>query len=241
MLICRLSVLHPIGSRSPRLSASYVLSMLVFVVIFSNPSLGQSALPVSPTDQAGDGMPRSANAKPDQGETSIVPLTRQATESSLEISPADRRVVSDIQAIRAMLGGGLESEFQEIDQALRRYPTSPTRSVSDSQANDRSGKQGAPVDHDAIKKDSFSQQLGEMIRARSQLSPASEKAVSPLMQQSEKSRQPVSVQGDACSALRQSARQLELVAAALEQVQAYENADTVRREAAKLWEKARQK
>ena len=140
-----------------------------------------------------------------------------------------------------MLGGGLEREFEEINQALRLHPASMGSTASQSResqaspANDLSGE-AAQEDRGATEGDWFSRELGQMVRERSQLLPSSR---DPRLQQPEKSLRPLPSQGDTRTALRQCARELELVAGELEKIEAYENADTVRREAAQLWEKAR--
>jgi hypothetical protein len=181
-----------------------LLVLTVSTSVFNDPSLGQTAVPTpSPTNE---------------------PLTRQATESSTEITPADRRIMSDIQEIRAMLGGGLEREFEEINQVLRQPPASMAPSTHPSQNNSSAGKA-------TIEGDWFSRELGQMVRERS--------SRDPRLHQPERSIQPITRQGDKRTAMRQCARELELVAGTLEQIEAYENADAVRREAVQLWEKAR--
>lgn len=196
------------------------------------------------TDQISGAVNENVNGPQNSSPSSSLitePLTRQARESSTEITPADRRIMSDIQEIRAMLGGGLEREFEEINQVLQQHPASVV-----SPANDRPGTAVVQEDRAAAQGDSFSRELGQMIRARSQLLPPNQ--VAPKPQQRRGSRQSflrgesrsAALPGDdPRSALRQCARELELVAGALEQIEAYENADSVRREAAQLWEKAR--
>jgi len=142
-----------------------------------------------------------------------------------------------------MLGGGLEREFEEINKALEQHPASMVSPATPSQANQTNDRTHVEVDQQdqgATKGDWFSRELGQMVRARSQLLPSSDQVDRGLRQQ-EKSLQPVGQQDDPRSALRQCARELEQVASTLEQIEAYENADTVRREAAQLWEKARLK
>ncbi len=160
-----------------------------------------------------------------------------------------------------MLGGGLKSEFEEIDKALQQYRASAgSRATAtlpfdfDRVRGSESRRRGGPDNRSPIpagslnandrsgqghERDWFSRELGEMVRSRSQSLAASDQDDSELIRQQEKSRQPVVGQGDTRGALRQCAQQLEAVAASLEQVEAYENADSVRREAAQLWEKAR--
>ena len=144
-----------------------------------------------------------------------------------------------------MLGGGLEREFEEINQALRQHPASMVSPAS----HEQDDKEAAQEDRGGTEQDWFSRELGQMVRARSQLLPTPDQSESTLQQQA-KSHQPFPPQpdrrdtplgDDPRSALRQCARELELVAGALEQIEAYENADSVRREAAQLWEKARNK
>ena len=246
----RCSTLHPSRLRTQRLRVSCFFSLMVSIVVFSQASLGQNPLPIAPADQVGpDVSPTSETAKPNSGPASVEPLTRQATESSPEIAPADRRIMSDIQEIRAMLGGGLQREFEEINQALRQHPASWVSPASQSQANGQDDKQVAQEDRGAIEGDWFSRELGQMVRARSQLLPPPDQ-VDSAQQQQGKSHQPFPrhadrrdalLSDDPRSALRQCARELELVAGTLEQIEAYENADTVRREATQLWEKARNK
>jgi hypothetical protein len=192
-----------------------LLVLTVSTSVFNDPSLGQTAVPTpSPTNE---------------------PLTRQATESSTEITPADRRVMSDIQEIRAMLGGGLEREFEEINQVLRQPPASMAPSTHPSQDNSSAGK--AAIEGRATTEgDWFSRELGQMVRERAKALPSSR---DPRLHQPERSIQPITRQGDKRTAMRQCARELELVAGTLEQIEAYENADAVRREAVQLWEKAR--
>ena len=144
-----------------------------------------------------------------------------------------------------MLGGGLAREFEEINQALQQHPASMVSPAS----HDQDDKMVAQEERGGTEDDWFSRELGQMVRARSQLLPTDDQSESTL-QQREKSRQPFPPQSDrrdtsrgddSRSALRQCARELERVAGALEQIEAYQNADTVRREAAQLWEKARNK
>jgi len=201
------------------------LLLTLAIGIFSDSSLGQNPAPIpSPATE---------------------PLTRQVTESSTEIAPADRRIMSDIQEIRAMLGGGLEREFEEINQVLRQNPASTDSPAGQSPASqapkaiDRFSAEAAQEDRGAPQGDWFSRELGQMVQARSQLSPAATRADPRLQPYREKSLQPINRDGDTRSVLRQCARQLERVAGELEQIEAYDNADAVRREANQLWEKAR--
>lgn len=273
---CRYSASHPL--RLQRLRVSCFFSLMVSVVIFSSACLGQTPEPIpSPATELQSAEPQSAgpkradqipavnenvaghNALPSPGKAkfsseraSVEPLTRQAAESSTEIAPADRRIMSDIQEIRAMLGGGLEREFEEINQVLRQHPASmvsPASPAATSQENHQAGGGGAQEDRGATESDWFSRELGQMVRARSQLLPPPDQ-VDSAQQQQGKSHQPFPrhadrrdalLSDDPRSALRQCARELELVAGTLEQIEAYENADTVRREATQLWEKARNK
>ena len=142
-----------------------------------------------------------------------------------------------------MFGGGLEREFEEINRVLEQNPASMVSPVS----HDQDGGEVVQEDRGANAGDWFSRELGQMIRARSQLLPSPDQSESTLQQPEKlrqhfprpKDRRDTPLGDDSRSALRQCARELELVAGALEQIEAYENADTVRREAAQLWEKAR--
>lgn len=241
----RCSALHLLRLPTQLLRVGCFLCLMVSTVIVSQSSPGQEPTPVAPADQPSNESSSSVKAKISSGQPSIEPLTRQPTESSLEIAPADQRIMSDIQEIRAMLGGGLKREFEEINQTLRQYPGATASPAGPSQANARSGGSAAP-DSGEPNSDGFSRELGQMIRARSQWLPSADQ-VDPSMRQRGKSRQSLSRYEDRrvqlghepLSALRHCARELERVAGALEQIEAYENADTVRREAVKLWEKAR--
>jgi hypothetical protein len=226
-------------SATQRCTLSLRLAMLGICCLFclascTQPTIGQIAQVTAPSQQP-SGLPNSdppptATEQADIEQTSVEPLTRQASESSTEITPENQRIMSDIQEIRAMLGGGLKAEFEEIDKTLRQYRSSAGRSS----ANERSDQPATAAG------DWFSRELGEMVRRRSQLLPAAEQENSGSMKQPERSKRPVAGQSNKRSALRQCARELEAVAASLEQIEAYENADSVRQEAAGLWEKARQ-
>ena len=252
------------------------LLLTVASVIASDTSLGQTPEPnPAPTMEAQSVEPQipgtvnenvtGPRSTSPSSSLAIEPLTRQSTESSPEITPADRRIMSDIQEIRAMLGGGLEREFEEINQTLGQYPGAMVHPAEQSQASpppkanarwsadDASRRSAATVQEDrgvnATEGDWFSRELGQMVRRRSRLlsssgpplgdADAAANQVNSPPRQTAKSPQPVTRQVDTCRALRQCARDLELVAGALEQIDAYDNADTVRREANQLWEKAR--
>jgi len=132
----RNSILHLLRLPTQSLRVCCFVSLMVSSVIFSEASSGQKPLPVAPSDQVGrDASPSSEKAKPNSSPGSAEPLTRQASESSPEIAPADRRVMSDIQEIRAMLGGGLEREFEEINRVLEQNPASMVSPASHDQGS----------------------------------------------------------------------------------------------------------
>jgi len=223
---------------------------MVSAVVFNESSLGQ-------TPQANSSPPNQTNAT--QGQPAITPSTQQAQKSSTEIAPADQRIMADIQEIRAMLGGGLDREFEEIHKTLQQSPAalaSPTPRVAfDSVTTTLGGIENVREDRDKTAGELFSRELGEMVRASSQslLLKAASKTERPLPTAQQDSGQPIAQRSgrsadrqinssspeDSRAALRQCARDLEQIAGTLEQIKAYKNADTVRREAAQLWEKAR--
>jgi len=203
--------------------------------------------------------------KPTQSPSSgwdAVPSTRQTTKSSKETAPADQRIVSDIQEIRAMLGGGLDREFEEIHKALQQHPAS-TATTGQPQAKDGSGGNVAQRVRGLTAGEMFSRELGGMVRARSESFPRRSQAETQRQLpykldnswQLQQADRPVETSryassrdaqfsnallcDDPRSAMRRCARELELVAGALERIEAYQNADAVRKEAANLWEKAR--
>ena len=159
--------------------------------------------------------------------------------------------MSDIQEIRTLLGGGLAREFEEINEVLRQHPASlgPTSAEANQAGAGEAAGAVEATDADSSptsipsEGDWFSRELVEMVRARARPSP--EQIDSPTGQPStanwnENRPNPYPQKPlDPRTALWQSARQLEGVAGMLEQIQAYENADAVRRQAACLWEKAR--
>ena len=142
-----------------------------------------------------------------------------------------------------MLGGGLAREFEEINQALQQHPASMVSPAS----HDQDDKMVAQEERGGTEDDWFSRELGQMVRARSQVLPTSDRTEStqqqpvklPKNSPQQLGHRDTPLVDDPRSALRQCARELELIAGTLEQIEAYENADTVRREAAQLWEKAR--
>ncbi len=333
----------------PVLMIAVLMIVILMTFIFSQPTFGQTALnntppanwvpaAVQPIESPRIELPRSqqtpaatnesvadaaAVAVDDQLRTGPVVMkssTRQAPESSQKIGPAEQRIMSDIQEIRAMLGGGLEREFEAINRELQKpvtaLGTSPSPSVSvpmtDSGLNpavsnsalsnpavsdprsarpnlldqsplhktqylpsqryedqqQRSGRavawQKLEQEHNPTVGEMFSRELGETVRSGSQslplrrtaevqrrsagesLQPSVRDSMPSLRNHSNKLssvelRSGHDNRDDPRTTLRRCARALELIAGALEQVEAYQEADTVRQEASQLWEKARRR
>ena len=304
--------------------------------IFSQPTFGQTALnnpapanwvpaAVQPIESPRIELPRSqqtqaATTDPvvDQlrtGPVAMKPSTRQAPESSQKIGPADQRIMSDIQEIRAMLGGGLEREFEAINRELQKpvtalgaspsplppvsapmtdsglnpalsnpavsnqavanphsarpnlldqSPTHRTQLQPSQRYEDQQQRSAPAVAWQKLEQERgptvgaptvgemFSRELGETVRSGSQSLPlrrtaevqrrSAGEALQPSVRDSIYSggvRSGHDNRDDPRITLRRCARELELIAGALEQVEAYQQADAVRREASQLWEKAR--
>ncbi len=181
------------------------------------------------------------------GTAKTVPAVSPPAASAVNSRPIDEEMMIEIQAIRAQLGGGISKSLQGMElPPTFGSATSEPPDFTTTEKTDRSATTAAdnPVSPD----DLFNQQLRSVMSEqkdtastlRSPSTPAPTDAIitnhsNAALQSNQRQPNP-----DRIDELRSCARRIEELAARLEALQAYPNADALRLQASKLWTAARQ-
>lgn len=159
-------------------------------------------------------------------------------ESSATTPPIDEDVMAEIKEIRDQLGGSISESLQAMDLSPNLGPIeiTPAEQTIDSQTSQASDNGVSP-------EQIFDEELRSVMSEQTNY-PASTLA-EPTTTSSDigqPNSQPIfTPYADRTKELRSCARELEQLAGRLEAIEAYQIADDLRRQAAELWTKARQR
>ena len=174
----------------------------------------------------------SEGAPSDQSPT-LEPPALESPEDELTLAPPeiDEDLMAEIKQIRDQLGGGVSETLKDLDQMPSFGAIEITPSLDGAETTS---------DRETSPEQLFNEELRSVISE--QASNGGSDIQPPQTSRTAGSlSQPQPAYGDRTEELRTCARELEQLAGRLETIQAYEQADQLRQQAAQLWTTARKK